>query len=124
MRTGNRKIVVVGDRVLIKPNIGDGITELGLILPQSVTEKERIQAGHVVSAGPGHPISAAEPDIDEPWRAEAPKSRHIPLQAEPGDYALFLKKHAVEIEFDSQKYVIVPHAAILILLREETEFAH
>ena len=123
MKTGNRTIIVVGDRVLIRQNLAEDVTEYGLILPQTVVEKEKIQAGHVVSVGPGLPIPSAELNEEEVWRSEAPKTKYLPLQAEPGDYALFLKKHAVEIEFDNQNYVIVPQAAILILLRDDHEFA-
>ena len=123
MNTGNRQIIVIGDRVLIKQAAGEDITKFGLILPQTVVEKERVQAGHVVSIGPGFPLPAPDADEDEPWRAATPsKSRYIPLQAEVGDYALFLKKHAVEVEFDNEKYVIVPQSAILILLRDDQEF--
>lgn len=122
MKTGNRKMIVVGDRVLISQRGSEAVTEFGLILPQTVVEKEKVQAGHVISVGPGVPLPLPEIDDDEPWRPEpANKARHIPLQAEVGDYALFLKKHAVEIEFDAEKYLIVPQAAILILLRDDHE---
>jgi co-chaperonin GroES (HSP10) len=120
MKTGNRKIIVVGDRVLVRQRTDDAITEFGLILPQTVVEKEKVQAGIIISIGPGVPLPSPELDDEEPWRPEpANKARHIPLQAEIGDFALFLKKHAVEIEFDSEKYLIVPQAAILVLFRED-----
>ena len=41
------------------------------------------------------------------------------MQAEKGDYALFLKKMAVEIKFEGEKYLIVPHSSILVLIRDE-----
>jgi hypothetical protein len=64
----------------------------------------------------------AEPTAldDEPWRlskGEAP--RYLPLQAEVGDYALFFRKAAVEITFDEKRYLVVPQAAILVLVRSD-----
>ena len=43
------------------------------------------------------------------------------MQAEPGDYALFLKKMAVEIKFEGEKYLIIPHSSIMVLIREEED---
>ena len=45
------------------------------------------------------------------------------LQAQEGDYALFLKKAAIEITFERKQYLIVPNAAILVLIREEWDAA-
>ena len=118
MKAGNREIIVIGDRVLLKQAMTDAITDVGLILPQSVVEKEKVQAGHVISVGPGISYPAQSSDAEEPWKGEREeKVNFIPLQAEPGDYALFLKKHAVEVSIDNEEYVIVPQSAILILLR-------
>ena len=35
-----------------------------------------------------------------------------------GDYALFFRKASVEITFESKAYLVVPQAAILVLVRE------
>ena len=47
--------------------------------------------------------------------------RYVPLQAQVGDYALFIKKAAVEITFENEKYLIVPNSAVLVLAREELD---
>jgi hypothetical protein len=39
------------------------------------------------------------------------------MQARPGDYALFFRKAAVEITYEGAKYLVVPQAAILVLVR-------
>ena len=39
-------------------------------------------------------------------------------QARMGDYALFFRKAAVEITFEGSKYLVVPQAAILVLVRD------
>jgi co-chaperonin GroES (HSP10) len=45
--------------------------------------------------------------------------RYIPLQAKEGDYAIFLREQAVEVEFEETKYLIVPQSAVLLLVRDE-----
>ena len=44
-------------------------------------------------------------------------TRHVPMQAQVGDYAVFLRKASVEIKFEGRTYLIVPQAAILLLDR-------
>lgn len=118
MRVGNRELVVVGDRVLIKPDKPEDRTEVGLYLPQTAIEKEKVQSGYVVSVGPGMPVPEMGADEDEPWREPEHKGRYIPMQAEVGDYALFVKKLAVEIRFENEVFLVVPQSAILALARD------
>jgi co-chaperonin GroES (HSP10) len=40
------------------------------------------------------------------------------MQARRGDFALFFRKAAVEITFENERYLVVPQAAILALVRE------
>jgi co-chaperonin GroES (HSP10) len=113
------KFIVVGDRVLIKPRDMEVRTQSGLVLPATVKEKEEIQSGHVIKSGPGYPIPSQE--IEESWKEETNQTRYIGMQAEEGDLAIFLKSKAHEIEFEHEKYLIVPHGAILLLIREDME---
>lgn len=110
------KIIVVGDRILIRPEDKMDKTHGGLYLPPSVAEKEKVQSGYVIKVGPGYPVGT--PSEEEPWK-EKSETKYIPLQAEEGDLALYLKKDAIEIELDEQKMVIVPQSSILLLLRDE-----
>lgn len=112
-----RKLIIVGDRVLIKPKKEPEKTNSGLFLPPGVQEKEKIQSGYVVKAGPGYPIPTA--DEDELWKGKENQVRYMPLQAEEGDLAIFLQKGAVEIMYENERYFIVPQASILMLEREE-----
>jgi co-chaperonin GroES (HSP10) len=113
------KLIVVGDRVLIKPKSDTGKTGSGLLLPPGYKEKEEIQSGFVVKAGPGYPIPMPSDEIDEPWKKKEDIINYIPLQARVGDLAIFLKKGAVEIQYHKQKYFIVPQHSILLLERDE-----
>ncbi len=118
--TRHRNLVVVGDRVLILPDARKEQTHHGLYLPQGVEEKEKVQAGTVVRTGPGYPLPDANSAGDEPWMNDRQvEPRYLPTQAREGDYAIFLRKAAVEIEYDGKTYLIVPQAAILVLLRED-----
>lgn len=112
-----KNLIIVGDRVLIQPDEGMGKTSSGLYLPPTVKEKEKVSGGFVVKTGPGYPM--ADPTFsDEPWAAGRKKEvKYVPLQAAAGDYAIFLRESAVEIEFQDKKYLIVPHTAILALVR-------
>ena len=110
------RIVVVGDRVLIKPETDLEKTKSGLYLPPGVKEKETVQGGYVIKAGPGYPVPAAADD-NEVWKEN--KTKYSPLQAKAGDFALFLKRDAIDIELDKQKLVIVSQSAILLLLRDD-----
>lgn len=110
------KFIVVGDRVLIKPRDMETHTQSGLVLPATVKEKEEIHSGYVVKTGPGYPIPSNE--VDEVWK-ETSGTKYIGMQAQEGDLAIFLKSKAHEIEFENEKYLICPHAAILLLIRDE-----
>lgn len=118
MKIGNKRLSVVGDRVLVKQENLEERTEVGLYLPQTVVEKEEVQGGRVVLIGPGLPLPQPQDVDEEPWRNVPSEPRYLPLQAEVGDYALFLKKAAVEIKFEGEKYLIVPHNSILVLIQE------
>ena len=119
--TGNRHLIVVGDRVLVKPQSGDDRTKTGLILPQTVAEQAQVNSGRVVAVGPGVPMPFNDEAGEEPWRQEGAQPRYIPMQAKAGDLALFLRKATVEIKYGSETYLIVPQSAILVLLRDEHE---
>jgi len=121
MRIGNRELLVVGDRVLIRLESPDERTDVGLYLPQTVIEKEKVAGGRVVATGPGTPLPTLDEDGDAFWKEERTGARYIPMQAEIGDFALFLKKFAVEIKFEGATYQVVPQAAILVLVREAPE---
>jgi chaperonin GroES len=111
------KLIIVGDRVLLKKINPNDRTKSGLLLPPGVEEKEEVQSGYVIKVGPGYPIPVAEES--ENWKQKEDKIRFIPLQAKEGDMAVFIQNHATEIEFNKQKYFIVPHSAIMMLYRDD-----
>lgn len=110
-------LIIIGDRVLIKPKTETNQTKSGLYLPPGVKEKEEIQSGYVVKTGPGYAISFD--DMDETWKRNEEKAKYIPLQVKEGDLAIFLLKAAFEILYQEEKYYIVPQSGILMLERDE-----
>lgn len=114
-----KKLLVVGDRVLIIPEDGEERTRVGLYLPATAMEGQQVQQGMIVATGPGDPVPDAASFDDEPWRIGEKTPRFRPMQARIGDHAIFFRKAAVEITFEERKYLVVPQAAILVLVRDE-----
>ena len=114
-----KKLVVVGDRVLIVPEEGEERTRVGLYLPPTAVDAMAVQGGRIVATGPGNPVPEPASLDDEPWKIGGSREgvRYVPMQACVGDYALFFRKAAVEITFEEKKYLVVPQAAVLVLVR-------
>jgi co-chaperonin GroES (HSP10) len=112
-----KKLIVIGDRLLIKPSKPDERTASGLYLPPGVQEKDKLQQGYVIKTGPGYAIPM--PVDNEPWKSEDEQVKYVPLQAREGDLAIFLLSGATEVIYEGDKYFIVPQSAILMLEREE-----
>ena len=115
------ELIIVGDRVLVDPNEGEQKTEAGLILPASVAEREKVGSGRVVRVGPGYVMPNPEYSEGEPWTEPKEVVRYLPLQARPGDFAFFLRKESIEITYQNRKFLILHHAAILALVRPDSD---
>lgn len=118
MRIGQKELIVVGDRVLVRVEEGEERTKVGLYLPATAVEGQAVQGGTIVAIGPGHPVPEVSDHLDEPWRITGMKeTRFVPMQAQVGDYALFFRKASVEITFEGERFLVVPQAAILAVAR-------
>ncbi len=116
-----KKLIVVGDRLLVRTEEGEERTNSGLILPQSALAARQAKGGWVVNVGPGIPVAAPMDLDDDPWSGSPAQPHFLPMQAQEGDYVLFLHKAAVEITFEKKNYLIVPYSAVLVLMREGFE---
>lgn len=121
MKSKNKQILIVGDRLLIQPDKGDKTSPAGLYLPPSVVEKQEVKGGIVVEVGPGIALGSPNDSFDEPWKENKSDVKYIPTQAEIGDFALYLGKASIEIEIEKKEYLIVPQSAILILIRDDID---
>ncbi len=113
------RIHVVGDRVLIKPRPEDEQTRSGLFLPPGIEEQEIAASGYIIKVGPGFPLASNQEQ--ESWKIEE-EVKYIPLQAKIGDLAVYMRKQGIAIQFNDQRYVIVPQHAILMLYRDDGLF--
>lgn len=119
MEFPRKQLIVIGDRVLVTPEEGDERTRVGLYLPATAIETQQVQSGLIVATGPGDPVADPKDFEDEPWKAGAGGRRRSTMQARVGDHAIFFRKAAVEITFDDKKYLVVPQAAILVIVRDD-----
>lgn len=121
MRKNNKNLIVVGDRVLVRVEDGEDRTKVGLYLPATAVESQAVQGGTIMATGPGLPLPDMGADAsEEPWRmgGTSRETRYVPMQARVGDWALFYRKAAMEISFEGERYLVIPQAAILALVRE------
>jgi co-chaperonin GroES (HSP10) len=114
-----KELLLVGDKVLIEPDEGEGKTDAGLYLPQNVREKEKVHAGRIVKVGPGYPVPDPSTLSDEPW-VKASKDKYFPLQAKRGDYCIFLRDQGIEITFEKKRYIVASQSALLVLIRDKS----
>jgi len=120
MKKGPRELFVVGDRVLIRPEKEEHRTRAGLLLPPGVKEKEDIRSGTVAALGPGTPLPPPQEEAENWQQIQQSTPRYLPMQVEIGDSALFFRKAAIEITFEDEPFLVVPHSAILVLVRGGT----
>lgn len=113
-----RKVIMPGDKILVKPVAGNQQTRSGLYLPPTVEEKEDIHSGKVTKVGPGFPIPALT-DEDEPWKEKKDAIKYVPLQIREGDQVLYLKRNGFEVELDGEKYTILSQSAVLMIIRDD-----
>jgi chaperonin GroES len=114
-----KKLIVVGDKLLVRPEDGEERTNAGLYLPPGAAESRQAKAGWVVSVGPGVPVFIPTEFMDSQWSEDDKPLAYVPMQAQEGDYVLFMQKAAVEITFEKKNYLIVPNSAVLVLVRED-----
>jgi len=115
------KFLMIGDKVLVKPTNPQGKTKSGLLLPPSVQEGEKLQTGYIIKTGPGIPIPS-HTDDDEVWKKKEDKTFYLPLQAKEGDLAIYIQSSGFEVLINDEKYLILSHSSILMLVRDKDLF--
>ena len=114
------KFIMIGDKVLVKPTNPQGKTKSGLLLPPLVQEGEKLQTGYVIKTGPGIPLPSQQED--EIWKKNEDKISYLPLQAKEGDLAVYLQNSGFEVNINDEKYLILPHSSIFMLMRDKDLF--
>ncbi len=98
---GKIKFRPMDDRVLVEPSEATETTAGGIILPD--TAKEKPQRGTIIAVGPGKML-------DNGKRGE--------LSVEIGDEVFYGKYSGTEIDFGSDKYVVLRESDILAIVEE------
>lgn len=114
------KVIMVGDQVLIKTLKPQETTPSGLYLPPSVHQKESLRSGYIIKVGPGYPIP--QTDWEESWKEKSEQNNYVALQAKAGDLAVFLQTQAHEVVIADEKYIMISHNNILMVVRDENLF--
>lgn len=115
------KFLMIGDKVLVRPTNPQGKTKSGLLLPPSVQEGEKLQTGYIIKTGPGIPLPSSSEE-DEIWKKNEEKVSYLSLQAREGDLAVYIQSAGFEILINEEKYLILPHSSILMLVRDKDLF--
>ena len=81
MHKPKKRLLVVGDRVLVKVEDGEQRTKVGLYLPPSAIDSQAVQGGEIVSTGPGLALPDLTDQGEEPWRIGGSnrEARYVPM---------------------------------------------
>lgn len=94
------RIQPLRDNVIIEPKSPSEVTESGIIIPDTVDQKQPEQ-GTVVAVGPGK---------------KTRDGKNISMDIEKGDVVLFSKYGPTEIEIGGKEYLIAKEDDILAIL--------
>ena len=89
----------LGDRVLVKPEVGETTTAFGIIIPD--TAKEKPETGIVVAVGPGK---------------KNDNGNVVPVGVQVGDKVMFSKYGFDEVKLKGEDYYLISEANILAIL--------
>src|SRR3989338_1290451 len=97
----DKKIIPLGDRVLIKPQGKEEKSHAGIIIPDTI-DKEKPEMGKVVAVGEGKTTDSGE---------------LIPMKVEVGDVILFSKYGPDEVTINDEDYIILSESNILAIIK-------
>ena len=102
MSDKKKKIIPLGDRVLVKAATKDDKkTASGIIIPDTV-DKEKPDLGTVVAVGSGRVTDSGET---------------IPMRVKVGDTVLFSKYGPDEVTIDDEEYLVLSENNILAVIK-------
>ncbi len=93
-----KKLVPIGDRVIVKPEPEEEKTKSGIVLPE--TAKEKSQEGTVIAVGPGRVLD---------------NGQKTPIEVKVGDKIIYSKYGGTEIKIDDEEYIILNERDILAI---------
>ena len=94
----NRKLVPLGDRVVLKQFEAEETTKSGIILTSKTQEKP--QEAEVIAVGPGGLVDGKE----------------VTMQVKVGDKVIYSKYSGNEVKLGEEEYIIVKQSDILAVV--------
>ena len=91
----DRKVVPLGDRVVVKQLAAEETTKSGIVLPGQ--EKEKPQQAEVIAVGPG--------------------TEDVKMEVAVGDQIIYSKYSGTEVKLEDEKYIIVKQEDILAVIK-------
>lgn len=93
-----KKLVPIGDRLVVKPEPEEQKTKSGIVLPDSA--KEKPSEGTVIAVGPGRTLDSGQ---------------RVPLEVKIGDKIIYAKYGGTEVKVDEEEYIILNERDILAI---------
>ncbi len=93
-----KKLIPIGDRVVVQPKPDEQKTKSGIVLPDSA--KERPSEGTVIAVGSGRILD---------------NGQKVPLEVKIGDKVIYSKYGGNEVKIDDLEYVILSEKDILAI---------
>jgi chaperonin GroES len=94
----------LGDRVIVKPRQKEEMTQSGLVLPDTASEKP--QEGNVLSVGPGRILD---------------NGKRVEMEVKSGDTVLFAKYAGTEVKLDGEEYLVIRESDLLAIITNGTK---
>lgn len=91
-----KKLVPIGDKVVVKAEPEEEKTRGGIVLPDSA--KEKPSEGTVIAVGPGRVMD---------------NGQRVPLEVKMGDKIIYSKYGGTEVKIDNEEYIILNERDIL-----------
>ncbi|MBN3033769.1 MAG: co-chaperone GroES [Candidatus Saganbacteria bacterium] len=92
----SKKLIPIGDRVVIKPAPEEQKTKSGIVLPD--TAKEKPSEGTVVAVGTGRILD---------------NGQKVAIEVKVGDTVIYSKYGGTEVKIDNEDYIILAERDIL-----------
>jgi len=99
--TTTKKIIPLGDRIVVRPIHKEEVTKGGIVLPD--TAKEKPQEGEVIAVGPGK--------LTE-------EGKRLQMEVKKGDKVIYAKHAGTEIKLDDEELLILRENDVLAKIGE------
>jgi chaperonin GroES len=94
-----KRLRPLGDRVVVRPSLGDETTKSGIVIPDTAQEKPR--EGEILAVGPGR-------ILDDGKREQ--------MDLKPGETVLYAKYAGTEFKLDGEDLLIISHKDVLAVV--------